>query len=110
MKQSRKYLIVTIVALVLLGGILGLTIKAELDESSESDRYRTIVDTFDSSLKSLKLDQAPTGDFSNIKSNYDNIILSEYENRSFDQDQELIELDNEIKNTLNNFSVFDFLT
>ncbi len=104
MKESKKYLIVTIIALVVFGGILSLTVKTELEEDKQADKYKKIIDSFDSSIKSLKTNQSPGGTFSTIKNNYDNIVISEYENRKFDNDQDLITLDNNIENDLKNFS------
>lgn len=97
MKYSRKLLVGSIIAFILFAGLFSVTVTAQDEQSERSKNYKNILEKLNSSFRSIRLRNDPSGSLNNAKSQYDSLVAEE----NFETQPELKDLDNQIDGMFN---------
>ena len=92
----RRILVYPLIAVLLLASF-GAVVGAE-GTADEQETYKKLLRSIDGSIGGLRRGGDPSGSLSSARGLYDNLIVGRYENEDFDNNQELIDLDNQIDN------------
>ncbi len=93
----RRILVYPLIAVLLLASF-GAVVGAE-GTADEQETYKKLLQSIDGSIGGLRRGGDPSDSLSSARGLYDNLIVGRYENEDFDNNQELIDLDNQIDNT-----------
>lgn len=93
----RRILVYPLIAVLLLASF-GAVVGAE-GTADEQETYKKLLQSIDGSIGGLRRGGDPSDSLSSAQGLYDNLIVGRYENEDFDNNQELIDLDNQIDNT-----------
>lgn len=97
MKESRKLLLGSIVALGLVIGLIVVTSDAQNVSNEETRRYKSLVGNFDDSIRKLRLGGNPASALNGVRTKYSGLVSGE----NFDNGSYLYNLNAQIKDTFN---------
>lgn len=84
MRESRKLIIVSIVAFTLLVGVIGITASAQFGQDENAKKYKNLVGSINQSAQSLKAGEDPSDSMDKAGNRYYALFSSEdFENNSY---------------------------
>lgn len=95
MDESQKILVSTVLATVLLIGLIGATLSGAGGQSASDEKYKDILGNLDGSARALRFRNSPSNALSTAQSQYKNLVKAE----DLENNSDILSLDNKIKNS-----------